>query len=95
MIGIKVICEANGKRSKYDIEQVKAFASDNTQPFQQKVYGEILKEIDDKQDEILDFDDRYTIFFVSPTTESEFEETGDLVRIRNICYFKESVLKRL
>ena len=94
MKGVKVICEANGKRSKYDLKYVQDLAKDRSQPFQYKVFNEILTEIEEKQPEVKDFDDRYTVYFVSPASKKEFENTGRVVLIRQVCYFKEGIYNK-
>ena len=95
MLGIKVICIAHGKKSKYDLGFVEKLANDKKEPFQSKVFGEILEEINEVEPIVQDFDNLYTVYTVSSSSQEEFDETGRLVTLRSVRYCSDKFLEKL
>ncbi len=95
MLGVKVICIAHGKKSKYDLGFIERLASDKSQPFQSKVFSEILEEISEAKPLIQDFDNLYTVYTVSTSSKKEFDETGRIVMLRSVRYCSDKFLERL
>ncbi|MCQ2748760.1 MAG: hypothetical protein MJ246_01785 [Clostridia bacterium] len=92
MLGTRIIYEAHGKRTKLTYDEVAARANFNIQI---NFFKEILSEVNRFLPETKSFEDRYTVFWVTPSKPEEFAKTGCRVQVRQISYFKKDLYDKL
>ena len=92
MLGTRIIYEAHGNRTKMTYDEVAARAKFNIQI---NFFKEIINEVNRFLPETKSFEDRYTVFWVSPSKPEEYAATGARVQVRQISYFKKDLYDRI
>ena len=89
-LGTRVIYETRGKRTKLDLDQI-IYLANGTDKRAAIISNNVLLQINKYAPTAEHYPDRYTVYFISPSSKDEYKKTGNIVLVRQICYFKKEI----